>query len=109
MRPGPEYRLLRGALKTEYFFRRKLPAVFFHEPDLPTGLPDMVAVYLSRDASTITERRRRLTPAHVRLLHGLHSLTSSTPEELRRTPENRAEGTIAVDGRFNEIPANHGS
>lgn len=82
MRPGPEYRLLRGALKTEYFFRRKLPAVFFHEPDLPTGLPDMVAVYLSRDASTITERRRRLTPAHVRLLHGLHSLTSSTPEEL---------------------------
>jgi hypothetical protein len=78
VRPGPEHRLLRAALDTGYFFRFNLPAVFFHEPELPTGLPDMVAVYLPKNRPAIVPRRCRLSPPHARLLHGLHSLSAAT-------------------------------
>ena len=46
-RPGPETTLLDAVIKTEFLIGRPLPAVFFHEPDMPTGLPDLVAVYMS--------------------------------------------------------------
>jgi hypothetical protein len=81
-RQGPEIRLLRAALKTEFFFRRQLPAVFFHEPELPTGLPDLVAVYMSRNQPKLTPERLRLTSAHIRVLHSLHLLSRASLEDL---------------------------
>jgi hypothetical protein len=81
-RPGPEIRLLKAALKTEFFFRHQLPAVFFHEPELPTGLPDLVAVYMSRKLPELTPKRLRLNDAHIRVLHGLHMLSSISLEEM---------------------------
>ena len=81
-RPGPEARLIRAALKTEFFLRRQLPAVFFHEPEMPTGLPDVVAVYMSKKRPELTPDRIRLTAAHIRMLHGLHTVSSITLEEL---------------------------
>ena len=50
-RSGPEARLIRAALKTEFFLRCHLPAVFFHEPEMPTGLPDVVAVYIVQEST----------------------------------------------------------
>jgi hypothetical protein len=81
-RPGPETRLIRAALKTEFFLRGQLPAVFFHEPQMPTGLPDVVAVYMSKKRPELTPDRLRLTAAHIRILHGLHTVSSTTIEEL---------------------------
>lgn len=81
-RPGPEAQLIRAALKTEFFLRRQLPAVFFHEPEMPTGLPDVVAVYMSKKRPELTPDRLRLTAAHIRILHGLHTVSSTTTDEL---------------------------
>jgi len=81
-RPGPEIRMLRAALKTEFFFRRQLPAVFFHEPELPTGLPDLVAVYMSKKAPEVSPKRLRLKETHIRVLHGLHILSSISLHDL---------------------------
>lgn len=81
-RSGPEARLIRAALKTEFFLRCQLPAVFFHEPEMPTGLPDVVAVYMSKNRPELTPDRLRLTAAHIRILHGLHTVSSTTIEEL---------------------------
>lgn len=81
-RPGPESKLIRAALKTEFFFRNQLPAVFFHEPQMPTGLPDVVAVYMTARQPEITPKRLRLTATHVRVLHGLHVVSRTTIEEL---------------------------
>lgn len=98
VRLGPERRLLRAALETEYFFRFKLPAVFFHEPELPTGLPDMVAVYLPKTRPALAPCRLRLSPSHVRLLHGLHSLsTASFNEALSLLRIERADLIRLVD------------
>jgi hypothetical protein len=82
-RAGPEDRLIGAALKTEFFLRRELPAVFFHEPEMPTGQPDVVAVYMSKkEQPELTPDRLRLTAAHIRTLHGLHTVSSTTIEEL---------------------------
>ncbi len=81
-RPGPEARLIQRALKTEFFLRHQLPAVFFHEPQMPTGLPDVVAVYMAKKPPELTPDRIRLTEAHIRILHGLHILSNTTIEEL---------------------------
>jgi hypothetical protein len=100
-RPGPETQLIRAALKTEFFLRRQLPAVFFHEPQMPTGLPDVVAVYMSRNQPELTPDRLRLTAAHIRILHGLHTVSSTTIEELAtrvRMPQ-RALQRLATDLR----------
>ena len=81
-RPGPETRLLRAALKTEFFLRHQLPAVFFHEPEMPTGLPDLVAVYMEEKQPQLTPKRLRLTEIHIRILHALHALSSVSLEDL---------------------------
>lgn len=82
VRMGPEQQLLLSALKTEFLFRHQLPAVFFHEPELPTGLPDLVAVYLSTSVPSLCPSRLRLRNHHVRVLHHLHRVGSSSGEEL---------------------------
>jgi hypothetical protein len=101
-RAGPEDRLIRAALKTEFFLRRELPAVFFHEPEMPTGLPDVVAVYMSKkEQPELTPDRLRLTAAHIRMLHGLHTVSSTTIEELafRVRMPYRALERLAADLR----------
>lgn len=74
--------MLGAALETEFFFRRQLPAIFFHEPQLPTGLPDLVAVYLSGRRPDFSPKRLLLSEAHIRVLYGLHMLSSVSPEEM---------------------------
>ena len=83
-RPGPERKLLRAALKAEFLFRRCLPAVFFHEPELPTGLPDLVAVYLAKSVPSLCPSRLRLRDRHIRLLHHLYTVGTSTTSDLSR-------------------------
>jgi hypothetical protein len=63
---------VRAVLKTEFLLGRSLPAVFFHEPVLPTGLPDLVAVYVRPAGLSMNRTRLRLCSSHVRLLHYLH-------------------------------------
>lgn len=90
-RPGPEAELLRAMIKAEFVLGKPLPAVFFHEPDLPTGLPDLVAVYLGNANLCLSRARLRLNDRHVRLLHYLHTCgpTADTvvAQQLRLKPE----------------------
>jgi hypothetical protein len=77
-------------MRTEFLLGRELPAVFFHEPELPTGFPDLVAVYLGREVH-LTRARLRLREAHVRVLHYLHTCdvitTAALAEQLRLRPK----------------------
>ena len=81
-RLGPEADLVKAVLKTEFLVGRRLPAVFFHEPVLPTGLPDLVAVYLSGENTHVSRQRLRLQERHVRVLHYLHTVRSARRESL---------------------------
>ena len=51
---------------------KRLMAVFFHEPEMPTGYPDLVLVCLARQRSLFLPPRKRLTVAHAKVLHHLH-------------------------------------
>lgn len=82
VRPGPEAQLLRTVLKTEFLIGRSLPAVFFHEPQLPTGLPDLVAVYLSNGKLEVNRHRLKLRQSHVRLLHFLYVARKASAESI---------------------------
>jgi hypothetical protein len=81
-RPGPETTLLNAVLKTEFLIGRPLPAVFFHEPDMPTGLPDLVAVYMSNGDVSMNRNRLHLGEGHVRLLHYLHVVRKAPQEKM---------------------------
>ena len=80
-RKGPEAALLRTMIKAEFLLGRELPAVFFHEPELPTGLPDLVAVYMCKELE-VSRDRLKLKDQHIRLLHFLHTSGPTTPTEI---------------------------
>lgn len=68
---------------------------------MPTGLPDVVAVYMSKKRPELTPDRLALTAAHIRILHGLHTVSSTTIEELAfriRVPQRELQ-RLATDLR----------
>ena len=72
-RKGPEHDLCKAVLKTRLPTDGRLPRVVFQEPRLPTGFPDIVAVYPTSRAMEYPKARSRLTAQHVRVMHFLHS------------------------------------
>jgi hypothetical protein len=76
-------------IRAEFLLGRELPAVFFHEPELPTGLPDLVAVYVGKRLE-VSRDRLRLKDQHIRLLHFLHTAgptaQAAISERLRISP-----------------------
>ncbi len=79
--PGPELTLLQEALK------RGLPigggeAIYFREPRLPTGFPDLVAVYSKQSSFTLSPSRLKLDVCHLRLLYHIHCVGNASVEGL---------------------------
>ena len=81
-RIGPERNLIAAALSSDFFLKRHTPAVLFHEPELPTGLPDLVAVVLNAGGGAINWHRSRLKERHIRVLHYLHALRRSSRDKI---------------------------
>jgi hypothetical protein len=81
--PGRETCLVEQFLAAGSLADRKteLPVVFT-EPRLATGFPDVVAVYLSDKPITVTPGRTMLHDEHLRLLHHLCSVKTTSFNEI---------------------------
>jgi hypothetical protein len=82
--PGPEHELLTAALST-YVSRVTGGPIYFHEPELPTGFPDVVAVFHSRRPVTVSPYRRTLAKEHLKLLQHLTMVEHSCLHHLSRS------------------------
>jgi hypothetical protein len=82
--PGRETSLVEQFLAAGSLADRAMePPVVFTEPKLATGFPDVVAVYLSDKPITITPGRSTLHEEHLRLLHHLCSVKTTSFEEIK--------------------------
>lgn len=97
-RPGPEVEMIRAAEIAGLFTTRGGKPVVFREPSLPTGFPDLVAVYPSRKASANSSSPSALTVDHLRILHHLYSHPSSTIDDVSSTLCWSARETRAIVG-----------
>lgn len=73
-RIGPEAELLELALSSKSMDKNFKNLVVFREPQLPTGFPDLVAVYPGRRNINFNQFRSDLTVWHIRLLHLIFQL-----------------------------------
>jgi hypothetical protein len=69
-RPGPERRMLQAAL------RSGLPVgpdgtIILREAELPTGVPDLIAIEPRSRSGFVAAKRRRLQKEHLKILHFL--------------------------------------
>jgi len=80
---GPELDLVEAALESGLAVARAEPVVF-REPALPTGFPDIVAVFLSKRELLFTPERSELGNDHLQLLHHIYATRSTTIEALSR-------------------------
>ncbi len=71
---GPEKELIDAALCCRLPTDGRLARVVFHEPSVPTGYPDVVAVYPTSRSVAVSPERLNVTAAHIRLLHQIHCL-----------------------------------
>jgi len=82
-RSGPELRLIEAALSSGLLYRRSSHPIIFREPALPTGFPDLVAVYPRASRKAVSSPARNLlTPKHLRLLHHLVATGPNTRAQL---------------------------
>ena len=58
------------------------PAIF-NEPKLPTGFPDIVAVYLRESEITLNPTRNALGQDHLRLLHHVSGVRATSVQDLQ--------------------------
>ena len=79
---GPETNLLDTALSSGISIDSKQPIRLFREPQLPTGFPDAVAVYLRTKPVPVVPSRVRITTPHLRLLHHLYFFRGDTFENV---------------------------
>jgi len=81
---GPELDLVEAALASGLAVGRSKPVVF-REPSLPTGFPDIVAVFLSKKDVLFNPERSALSNDHMRLLHHVYGSRSTTANALSKT------------------------
>jgi hypothetical protein len=81
--PGPELELVEAALESGLAIARTTPIVF-REPALPTGFPDIVAVFLSKQELLFSRERLELGSDHLRLLHHIYATRSTTVDALTK-------------------------
>ncbi len=90
---GPERELSEAAMKHRLPTDKRLDRMLFEEPRMPTGFPDVVAVYPKATKINYQKSRRHLTTDHVRVMHylyhsrgtGLTSMANSLARSLSRT------------------------
>jgi len=81
---GPELELLDGVVRRYEARLGPDGPVVFREPAMPTGFPDIVAVFCRHGSQTAPSTRRRLGPEHLRLrlLHHVYSLRRSSAPDI---------------------------
>jgi hypothetical protein len=82
-RPGPEQRMLQAALLSG------LPGgsddtIFLHEAELPTGVPDLIAIEPRPGLNLAMAKCRRLERQHLQILHFLNDSGPNTAEGIVR-------------------------
>lgn len=83
VRPGPEAALVSGFLEKSSGETNHLQRVVLREPELPTGAPDVVAIYCRPNPCGIRlENIPAFTQHHIRIIFHLHSLGDSTEKEI---------------------------
>jgi len=75
---GPELELVEGALRCAHFS----PSLFFREPKLPTGFPDIVSVTLSKTDVLFSAERMVLRPLDLKVIHHLFKIRGSERDDL---------------------------
>lgn len=70
--PGPESELCDLVLRHRLPTDKRLERMVFREPRMPTGFPDVVAVYPRKVSGGYDEARQVLTVDHLRVLHYLY-------------------------------------
>jgi len=96
--PGPEMEFVEAALQSAQesgVWHDEDPPIFFREPALPTGFPDLVGVFLNRQDLLFTPERLRLRGEHLQILHHVFSARGTT---LRATAEAllRSERSLEI-------------
>lgn len=79
--PGPEMQFVEEALQSAHesgVWPDEAPPIFFREPALPTGFPDLVGVFLNRQDLLFTRERLRLRGEHFQILHHVFSARGTT-------------------------------
>jgi hypothetical protein len=79
---GPELDLITEALRSYEIRAGSARPLVFREPELPTGFPDVVAVFCRPQSSEPTPTRCRLGPDHLRLLHHVYRLRRSSAADV---------------------------
>ena len=69
---GPEAELCEAVLESRLPTDKRLPRIIFREPRLPTGYPDVVAVYARARSINYACSRWYLMVDHVRVMHFLY-------------------------------------
>lgn len=75
---GPELELVEGALRCAHFS----PSLFFREPKLPTGFPDIVSVTPSKNDVLFSPERMALRPLDLKIIHHLFKIRGSKRDDL---------------------------
>lgn len=81
--PGREMSLVNEFLAGGSLAKQGVTPLVFTEPKLPTGFPDIVAVYLSDKRITVTPGRSALQDDHLRLLHHLCMVKTTSFDEIK--------------------------
>ena len=94
-RPGPENRLLQAAL------RRGLPigldeALILREPELPTGVPDLIAIEPRLRLNLVWTKRRQFQKEHFQILHFINESGSVTADNITRLLNQSFKKTYLV-------------
>jgi len=71
-RQGPELDLVNVVLRSGLPSKGRLQPVVFQEPEMPTGFPDIVAVYAARELAGWSDARLAFSNRHIRVLHHLY-------------------------------------
>jgi len=74
--------LLKSALRCGSLYNESEKVVFFHEPKLPTGFPDLVAVYPGKQGTNFNQIRSGLSIWHIKLLHFIYQVEGGYLQEL---------------------------
>jgi len=82
-RSGPELRLLRAALRCGLPIS-SADLLMLREPELPTGVPDLIAVEPHHSSRLIVFKRRKLKRCHLQILHFLNDCGATTLLEISR-------------------------
>jgi len=82
---GPEAELLELALSSSSMDNKSKKAVIFREPQMPTGFPDLVAVYTGKQNIKFNQFRSGLSIWHIRLLHLIYQLGGGYLEDISQS------------------------